>query len=93
MSVLHTLRACLHNKLSFQDFYMFITDCIHLKVTECFPVSGTNRLKTGKDDSDMSYSEGLSGETGSETDERPNSPRAAPVGKDNEMNRVGSVSL
>ena len=72
---------------------MFITDCIHLKVTECFPVSGTNRLKTGKDDSDMSYSEGLSGETGSETDERPNSPRAAPVGKDNEMNRVGSVSL
>ena len=41
----------------------------------------------------MSYSEGVSGETGSETDDRPNSPRAAPVGKDNEMCRVGSVSL
>ena len=56
-------------------------------------VSVRNRLKAGEDESDMSYSEGLSGETGSETDERPNSPRAAPVGKDNEMCRTVSVSL
>ena len=55
-------------------------------------VSARSRLKAGENESDMSYSEGLSGETGSETDDRPNSPRAAPVGKDNEMCRTVSVS-
>ena len=55
-------------------------------------VSVRSRLKAGEMESDMSYSEGLSGETGSETDDRPNSPRAAPVGKDNEMCRTVSVS-
>ena len=55
-------------------------------------VSARGRLKAGDNESDMSYSEGLSGETGSETDDRPNSPRAAPVGKDNEMCRTVSVS-
>lgn len=68
-------------------------DVFRTRKADLISGDGTNRLKTGKDDSDMSYSEGLSGETGSETDERPNSPRAAPVGKDNEMNRVGSQDM
>ena len=55
-------------------------------------VLAPSRLRGGEDESDMSYSEGFSGETGSETDDRPNSPRAAPVGKDNEMCRTTSVS-
>ena len=55
-------------------------------------VLARSRLKAGEHDSDMSHSEGLSGETGSETDDRPNSPRVTPDGKDNEMCRTVSVS-
>ncbi|KAJ7370588.1 activation of store-operated calcium channel [Desmophyllum pertusum] len=56
-------------------------------------VPGRVRRGGEEDESDMSFSEGLSGETGSETDDRPNSPRAAPVGKDNEMCRTGSQDM
>lgn len=68
-------------------------DVFRTRKTELISGAATNRIKKGKDDSDMSYSEGMSGETGSETDDRPNSPRAAPVGKDNEMSRVGSQDM
>ena len=64
----------------------------HFNELNALFVSARGRLKAGDNESDMSYSEGLSGETGSETDDRPNSPRAAPVGKDNEMCRTVSVS-
>ena len=40
----------------------------------------------------MSFSEDFSDENGNVSDEMPSSPRAAPVGKDNEITRVGSVS-
>lgn len=53
---------------------------------ECFFVLGINRLKIGKDDFDMLYFEGLSGEIGSEIDERLNFLCVVFVGKDNEMN-------
>ena len=53
---------------------------------------GRGRLKEVREESDMSFSEELSDENGSASDERPPSPRGAPVGKDNEMCRVGSVS-
>ncbi|XP_022803164.1 uncharacterized protein LOC111340572 isoform X2 [Stylophora pistillata] len=68
-------------------------DVFRTRKTELISGAATNKIKKGKDDSDMSYSEGMSGETGSETDDRPNSPRAAPVGKDNEMSRVGSQDM
>ena len=72
----------------------FLTSCKygHFNESNILFVSARSRLKAGENESDMSYSEGLSGETGSETDDRPNSPRAAPVGKDNEMCRTVSVS-
>ena len=40
----------------------------------------------------MSLSEEFSDENGSASDEIPSSPRTAPVGKDNEITRLGSVS-
>ena len=40
----------------------------------------------------MSLSEDYSDEHASASDDRPSSPRAAPVGKDNEMCRTTSVS-
>lgn len=50
------------------------------------------RLKEVREESDMSLSEEFSDENGSASDEIPSSPRAAPVGKDNEITRLGSVS-
>ena len=40
----------------------------------------------------MSLSEELTDESGCASDEIPSSPRAAPVGKDNDVGRVRSVS-
>ncbi|XP_068706469.1 uncharacterized protein [Montipora foliosa] len=54
---------------------------------------GRGRLKEVREESDMSLSEELSDESGSASDARPSSPRAAPVGKDNigslDRNEVG----
>lgn len=54
---------------------------------------GRGRLKEVREESDMSLSEELSDESGSGSDARPSSPRAAPVGKDNigslDRNEVG----
>ena len=45
------------------------------------------------DDSDVSLSDDMSDESGSDLGDRPSSPRAAPVGKDNDRSRTASVSL
>ena len=50
------------------------------------------RLKEVREESDVSLSEDFSDKNGSASDYRPSSPRAAPVGKDNEMCRTVSVS-
>ncbi|XP_020629963.1 uncharacterized protein LOC110067033 isoform X3 [Orbicella faveolata] len=68
-------------------------DVFRKRKAELTSGAARSRLKAGENESDMSYSEGLSGETGSETDDRPNSPRAAPVGKDNEMCRTVSQDM
>ena len=57
-----------------------------------FSFQGDGSSKDAQEEFDMSLSEELSDESGCASDEIPSSPRAAPVGKDNDVGRVRSVS-
>lgn len=52
--------------------------------------TGDGSSKDAQEELDMSLSEELSDESGCASDEIPSSPRAAPVGKDNDVGRVRS---